>query len=153
MEFDRQLRQHEQSLRETREETKALRAEQDRAVREHIQALSERDHLRAESVSLHTRSEKLAATLQERQHLFAKLEDRYATLEQSHGATIKRIEQIELQNMRLEKAAANLEKIRGLDVALKTAQDVTESLRHENSNLGQEKAMIAGQFKQLQQSL
>jgi len=154
MEFDRQLRQHEQSLREAREETKALRVEQDRALREHTQVQIERDHLRAESVSLHARSEKLAATLQERQHLISKLEDRHATLEQSHSVAVKRIEQTELQNVRLEKAAAaDLEKIRGLDTALKTAKDEIEDLRHENSSLGQEKAMITGQFKQLQQSL
>ena len=154
MEFDRQLRQHEHSLREAREETKALRVEQDRALREHTQVQIERDHLRAESALLHARSEKLVATVQERQQLFAKLEDRYATLEQSHTLAAKRIEQIELQNLRLEKAAAaDLEKIRSLDTALKTAQDVIENLRHENSNLGQEKAMIAGQFKRLQQSL
>ena len=154
MEFDRQLRQHEQSLRETREETKVLRVEQERALREHTQVQTERDHLRAESVSLHARNEKLAATLQDRQHVLSKLEDRYATLEQSHSVAVKRIEQVELQNVRLEKAAAaDLEKIRGLDIALNTAKDVIEGLRHENSNLGQEKAMIAGQFKQLQQSL
>ena len=154
MEFDRQLRQHEQSLREAREEFKALRVEQERAVREHTQVLASRDHLRTESVSLHARGEKLAATLQERQQLFAKLEDRYATLEQSHGVAVKRIEQFELQMVGLEKAAAvDLEKIRGLDTALKIAKDEIEDLRHENSSLGQEKAMIAGQFKQLQQSL
>lgn len=154
MGFDRQLRQHEQSLREAREEYKALRVEQDRAVREHTQVQTERDHLRAETASLQARSEKLVATLQERQHLFAKLEDRYATLEQSHSMVVKRIEQIELQNVRLEKAAAaDAEKIRGLDAAHKTAQDLIENLMHENSTLGQEKAMIAGQFKQLQQSL
>ena len=49
MEFDRQLRQHEQSLRETREETKALRVEQDHALREYTQVQTERDHLRAET--------------------------------------------------------------------------------------------------------
>lgn len=154
LEFDRQRRQHEQSLRETREETKALRVEQDRALREHTQVQTERDHLRTELVSLHARSEKLAATLQEQQHLFAKLEDRYATLEQSHSVAVKRIEQVELQNVRLEKAAAiDVEKIRSLDTALKTAKDVIEDLRHENSSLGQEKAMIAGQLKQLQRAL
>jgi predicted nuclease with TOPRIM domain len=47
----------------------------------------------------------------------------------------------------------HLEKIRGLESALKTAKDEIEDLRHENSSLGQEKAMITGQFKQLQQSL
>ena len=154
MEFDRQLRQHEQSLREAREETKALRVEQDRALREHTQVQIERDHLRAESASLQARNEKLAATLQERQQLFAKLEDRYATLEQSHRVAVKRIEQIELQNLGLEKAAAaDLEKMRGLESALKTAKDEIEDLRRENSSLGQEKAMIAGQFKQLQRAL
>jgi chromosome segregation ATPase len=154
MEFDRQLRQHEQSLREAREEFKALRVEQDRALREHTQVQTERDHLRAESVSLHARSEKLAATLQERQYLISKLEDRHATLEQSHGVAVKRIEQIELQNLGLEKAAAaDLEKMRGLESALKTAKDEIENLRRENSSLGQEKAMIAGQFKQLQRAL
>lgn len=66
---------------------------------------------------------------------------------------IHRIEQIELQNARLEKAAAvDQEKIRGLDAALKKAKDVIENLRHENINLCQEKAMIAGQFKQLQRT-
>ncbi len=154
MEFDRQLRQHEQSLREAREEFKALRVEQDRAVREHTQVLASRDHLRTESASLQVRNEKLVATLQERQYLISKLEDRCATLEQSQSVAIKRIEQLELQNVQLEKgAAADLEKIRGLDAALKTSQDAIEDLRNENSSLGQEKAMIAGQFKQLQQSL
>ncbi len=154
MEFDRQLRQHEQSLREAREEFKALRVEQERAVREHTQILASRDHLRAESASLQARNEKLAATLQERQQLFAKLEDRYATLEQSHNVAVKRIEQIELQNLGLEKAAAaDLEKIRGLESALKIAQDVIEGLRHENVSLKEEKAGIAGEFKQWQRSL
>ena len=154
MEFDRQLRQHEQSLREAHAEAKALRVEQDRALREHTQVQTKRDHLRAESASLHARSEKLAATMQERQHLLSKLEDRYATLEQSHSVAVKRIEQVELQNLGLEKAAASdAEKIRSLDTALKTAKNEIENLRHENSSLGQEKAMIAGQFKQLQQSL
>ena len=86
--------------------------------------------------------------------MLSKLEDRHTTLEQSHSVAVKRIEQVELQNLGLEKAAASdAEKIRGLDAAHKTAQDVIENLRHENSSLGQEKAMIAGQFKQLQQSL
>lgn len=153
MEFDRQLRQHEQSIREAREETNALRVEQDRAVRAYTQIQTERDHFRAEAVLLHTRNETLAATLQERQQLVSILEDRATTLEKSHRVAIHRIEQVELQNARLEKAAAvDLEKIRGLDAAVKAAQDVIENLRHENINLCQEKAMIAGQFKQLQRT-
>lgn len=153
-EFDRQLRQHEQSLREARENSKALRVEQERAGREHTQIQIERDHLRAELALLQARSEKLAVTLQEQQLFLSKMEDRYATLGQSHNLAVKQVEQIELQNVRLEKAAASdAEKIRSLDTALKTANVVIEALRYENSSLGQEKAMITGQFKQLQQSL
>ncbi len=67
---------------------------------------------------------------------------------------MQRTKQLEQQVVQLEKvAAANVEKIRGLDTSLKSAKDVIESLRQENSNLGQEKAMIAGQFKQMQRSL
>jgi len=49
--------------------------------------------------------------------------------------------------------SAGLEKIRGLESALKIAQDVIEGLRHENVSLKEEKAGIAGEFKQWQRSL
>lgn len=151
--YEQQQQQLEQTIQQLNQELTALKQEKIMHEKQNQQTSFENSNLKTQLVKLNEQYELMSTRLTEvKSELTKKTQDQRHWQEQSQGLQIKYDEQndsfLELQTYH----AMSLQQLETIKIELIELREQNKLLAHEKWVLGQEKAQLYGQFKQLESS-
>jgi len=152
--FDQQRMDLERLINQANSENQTLLKQVEKSNSDLSQVMSNHDLLKSTNESLDLKLQQQRVAMRELQNRFNELSTGYKTLDQVNVQLESKIQKYTDQNSGLEKSLVIAEeKIAMLEIANDKKENKLASLAHDNLILTQEKALVEGQFKQLQRSI